>query len=78
MMKRVSSPGADEEDVPAYPAFAVFFRIGRSTTAVRLSPLRSEFDLSIGAFNATINDDLPDSRFFSPGGDRRSRYASCP
>jgi len=69
MMKELASPRLElmKRDVPAYQRCS----FSDWTRATEVIAARSEFSLGIGAFNATINDDLPDSRF-SLGGGRRS------
>lgn len=58
------SPGADEEGRTRISALQ-FFQEWTSRNASEVIAARSQFNLGIGAFNATVNEDAPDSRFFS-------------
>ena len=58
------SPGADEEGRTRVSALR-FFQQWTSRNSQEVIAARSEFSLGIGAFNATINDTAPDSRFFA-------------
>lgn len=58
------SPGADENGRTRISALR-FFQEWTSRNSREVLALRSQFNLGIGAFNATINAEDPDSRFFS-------------
>jgi len=58
------SAGADDEGRTRISALR-FFQEWRQRSKSYVFALRSQFNLGIGALNATINDDAPDSRFFS-------------
>ena len=58
------SLGADEEGRTRISALS-FFQEWTTRNRHEVIALRSQFNLGIGAFNATINFDAPDSRFFS-------------
>ncbi|MDJ0675956.1 MAG: ShlB/FhaC/HecB family hemolysin secretion/activation protein [Calothrix sp. MO_167.B42] len=58
------SAGADDEGRTRISAVR-FFQEWRERSRSYVFALRSQFNLGIGALNATINDDAPDSRFFS-------------
>jgi len=58
------SPGADEQGVTRISALR-FFQDWNQRNSEQVIAARSQFNLGIGAFDATINDDQPDSRFFS-------------
>ncbi|MEH2123790.1 ShlB/FhaC/HecB family hemolysin secretion/activation protein [Nostoc sp.] len=58
------SPGADKEGRTRVSALR-FFQEWTSRNSQEVIAARSEFSLGIGAFNATINDTEPDSRFFA-------------
>ncbi len=60
----VLSPGADKEGRTRVSALR-FFQEWTSRNSQEVIAARSEFSLGIGAFNATINDIEPDSRFFA-------------
>ena len=60
----VLSPGADEEGRTLVSALR-FFQEWTSRNSQEVIAARSEFSLGIGAFNATINKNEPDSRFFA-------------
>lgn len=60
----VLSPGADENGRTRISALR-FFQEWTSRNSQEVIALRSQFNLGIGAFNATINAQAPDSRFFS-------------
>ncbi|MEH2169073.1 MAG: ShlB/FhaC/HecB family hemolysin secretion/activation protein [Nostoc sp.] len=60
----VLSPGADKEGRTRVSALR-FFQEWTSRNSQEVIAARSEFSLGIGAFNATINDTEPDSRFFA-------------
>ncbi|MEB3216934.1 MAG: ShlB/FhaC/HecB family hemolysin secretion/activation protein [Nostocales cyanobacterium 94392] len=58
------SPGVDQQGGTRITALRFFQEwISRNTQEVIAA--RSQFSLGTGAFNATINDDAPDSRFFA-------------
>ncbi|MBE9214201.1 ShlB/FhaC/HecB family hemolysin secretion/activation protein [Plectonema cf. radiosum LEGE 06105] len=58
------SPGVDQQGGTRITALRFFQEwISRNTQEVIAA--RSQFSLGTGAFNATINDDTPDSRFFA-------------
>ncbi|WP_242055565.1 MULTISPECIES: ShlB/FhaC/HecB family hemolysin secretion/activation protein [Nostocales] len=58
------SPGADEEGRTRVSALR-FFQEWTSRNSQEIIAARSQFSLGIGAFNATINNNAPDSRFFA-------------
>ncbi|YAF99526.1 MAG: ShlB/FhaC/HecB family hemolysin secretion/activation protein (plasmid) [Nodularia sp. CChRGM 3473] len=58
------SVGADEQGRTRISALR-FFQEWTSRNSQEVIALRSQFNLGIGAFNATINADAPDSRFFA-------------
>jgi hemolysin activation/secretion protein len=58
------SPGADEQGRTRVTALR-FFQEWISRNSQEVIAARSQFNLGIGAFNATINDTAPDSRFFA-------------
>jgi len=58
------SPGADEEGRTRISALQ-FFQEWTARNSREVIAARSQFNLGVGAFNATINEDDPDSRFFS-------------
>ncbi|MEH2295599.1 ShlB/FhaC/HecB family hemolysin secretion/activation protein [Nostoc sp.] len=58
------SPGADKEGRTRVSALR-FFQQWTSRNSQEVIAARSEFSLGIGAFNATINETAPDSRFFA-------------
>ncbi|WP_193194498.1 ShlB/FhaC/HecB family hemolysin secretion/activation protein [Nostoc sp. MG11] len=58
------SPGADERGRTRVSALR-FFQEWTSRNNREVIALRSQFNLGIGALNATINQDPPDSRFFA-------------
>ncbi len=58
------SPGADAEGNTRVSALR-FFQEWTSRNSQEVIAARSQFSLGIGAFNATINDTAPDSRFFA-------------
>jgi hemolysin activation/secretion protein len=58
------SPGADREGSTRVSALR-FFQEWTSRNSREVIALRSQFNLGIGAFDATINETAPDSRFFS-------------
>ncbi|MBN4004911.1 ShlB/FhaC/HecB family hemolysin secretion/activation protein [Nostoc sp. LPT] len=58
------SPGADKEGRTRVSALR-FFQEWTSRNSQEVIAARSEFSLGIRAFNATINDTEPDSRFFA-------------
>jgi hemolysin activation/secretion protein len=58
------SPGADEEGRTRISALR-FFQEWTKRNSREVIAVRSQFNLGIGALDATINDDPPDSRFFS-------------
>lgn len=60
----VLSPGANEEGRTRISALR-FFQEWTSRNSQEVIAARSQFSLGIGAFNATINDTAPDSRFFA-------------
>lgn len=60
----VLSPGTDEEGRTRVSALQ-FFQEWTSRNSREVIAARSQFSLGIGAFNATINDTEPDSRFFA-------------
>jgi hemolysin activation/secretion protein len=56
--------GSDEQGRTRISALR-FFQEWTSRNSREVIALRSQFNLGIGAFNATINDSAPDSRFFA-------------
>ncbi len=60
----ILSQGADEEGRTRISALQ-FFQEWTSRNAFEVIAARSQFNLGIGALNATINQTAPDSRFFS-------------
>ncbi|NDJ24814.1 BamA/TamA family outer membrane protein [Nostoc sp. B(2019)] len=58
------SPGADERGRTRVSALR-FFQEWTSRNNREVIAVRSQFNLGIGALNATINQDPPDSRFFA-------------
>ncbi|PIG92785.1 ShlB/FhaC/HecB family hemolysin secretion/activation protein [Gloeocapsopsis sp. IPPAS B-1203] len=58
------SPGADDEGRTRISALR-FFQEWTQRGSREVIAARSQFSVGIGAFDATINDDAPDSRFFS-------------
>ncbi|MBW4449145.1 MAG: ShlB/FhaC/HecB family hemolysin secretion/activation protein [Spirirestis rafaelensis WJT71-NPBG6] len=58
------SPGADEEGRTRVSALR-FFQEWTSRNSREVIAARSQFSIGLGALGATINDDPPDSRFFS-------------
>lgn len=58
------SPGADEEGRTRISALQ-FFQEWTSRNSREVIAARSQFSLGIGALNATINENAPDSRFFT-------------
>ncbi len=58
------SLGADEQGRTKVSALR-FFQEWTSRNSREVIALRSQFNLGIGAFDATINSDRPDSRFFA-------------
>ncbi|MEA5503395.1 ShlB/FhaC/HecB family hemolysin secretion/activation protein [Halotia wernerae UHCC 0503] len=58
------SPGADAEGRTRISALR-FFQEWTSRNSREVIALRSQFNLGIGAFDATINSEVPDSRFFA-------------
>ncbi len=58
------SPGADEQGRTRISALR-FFQEWTKRTSREVLAARSQFSLGIGLLNATINDEPPDSRFFS-------------
>lgn len=57
------SPGADEEGRTRISAIQ-FFQDWTKRSSREIIAARSGFNLGIGALNATVNEDAPDSRFF--------------
>lgn len=57
------SPGADDNGRTRISALR-FFQEWTSRNSTEVFALRSQFNLGIGAFKATINNQPPDSRFF--------------
>lgn len=57
------SPGADDQGRTRVSAIQ-FFQDWTKRNASEVIAARSQFSLGIGAFNATVNDNAPDSRFF--------------
>lgn len=60
----ILSPGADDEGRTRVSALQ-FFQEWTSRNSREVIAARSQFSLGIGALNATINSNAPDSRFFS-------------
>ena len=60
----VLSPGADEEGQTKISALR-FFQEWTARNSQEVLALRSQFNLGLDAFDATTNDDAPDSRFFA-------------
>lgn len=58
------SAGADEQGETRISALR-FFQEWTQRSPQQVFALRSQFSLGLGVFNATINDEPPDSRFFS-------------
>jgi hemolysin activation/secretion protein len=58
------SPGADEEGRTRVSALR-FFQEWTSRNSREVIAARSQFNIGLGALNATINSNPPDSRFFS-------------
>lgn len=58
------SLGADDQGRTRISALR-FFQEWTTRNSRQVIAVRSQFNLGIGAFNATINSDTPDSRFFS-------------
>ncbi len=58
------SPGADEEGRTRISAVQ-FFQDWTSRSSREVIAARSQFSLGVGALDATVNEDAPDSRFFS-------------
>ncbi|MCC5613755.1 ShlB/FhaC/HecB family hemolysin secretion/activation protein [Nostoc sp. CHAB 5836] len=58
------SPGADDEGKTRISALR-FFQEWTTRNPTEVFALRSQFNIGIDAFNATINNKPPDSRFFS-------------
>ncbi|PPS45411.1 ShlB/FhaC/HecB family hemolysin secretion/activation protein [Chroococcidiopsis sp. TS-821] len=58
------SPGADDAGRTRVSALR-FFQEWTQRGSRQVIAARSQFSLGIGAFDATINDDAPDSRFFA-------------
>ncbi|MDB9538713.1 ShlB/FhaC/HecB family hemolysin secretion/activation protein [Anabaenopsis tanganyikae CS-531] len=58
------SLGADDQGRTRISALR-FFQEWTTRNSRQVIAVRSQFNLGIGAFNATINSDAPDSRFFS-------------
>jgi hemolysin activation/secretion protein len=58
------SPGADDEGRTRISALR-FFQEWTQRGSHQVVAARSQFSVGIGAFDATINDDAPDSRFFA-------------
>ncbi|WP_414576429.1 ShlB/FhaC/HecB family hemolysin secretion/activation protein [Anabaena sp. CCY 9402-a] len=58
------SLGADDEGRTRISALR-FFQEWTTRNSRQVIALRSQFNLGIGAFDATVNNDAPDSRFFS-------------
>jgi hemolysin activation/secretion protein len=56
--------GADDQGRTRISAIQ-FFQDWTKRSSREVIAARSGFNLGIGAFNATVNDDAPDSRFFS-------------
>ncbi len=57
------SPGADQQGRTRISALQ-FFQEWTARNSREVIAARSQFNLGVGAFNATINEDDPDSRFF--------------
>lgn len=58
------SPGADDEGRTRISAVQ-FFQEWNQRNTREVIAARSQFSLGVGAFDATINDNAPDSRFFA-------------
>lgn len=58
------SSGADNDGRTRLSALR-FFQEWTRRGAKEVFAVRSQFNIGLGAFNATVNDDTPDSRFFS-------------
>ena len=58
------SPGADDEGNTRLSTIN-FFQQWTNRSVNEVFAARSQFNLGIGAFDATVNDNAPDSRFFS-------------
>ena len=58
------SPGADEDGETRVSALR-FFQEWTSRNSNQVIAARSQFNLGLGAFDATVNQDAPDSRFFA-------------
>ncbi|MGM9499258.1 ShlB/FhaC/HecB family hemolysin secretion/activation protein [Desertifilum tharense IPPAS B-1220] len=58
------SPGADERGRTKISAFR-FFQEYVQRSNEQVFALRSQFNLGVGLFDATVNQDAPDSRFFA-------------
>ena len=58
------SPGADDEGRTRISALR-FFQEWTQRSSQQVLALRSQFSVGVNAFNATINDTAPDSRFFA-------------
>ncbi|MBV6625889.1 MAG: ShlB/FhaC/HecB family hemolysin secretion/activation protein [Rivularia sp. (in: Bacteria)] len=58
------SPGADEDGDTRISALR-FFQEWISRNSREVIAARSQFSLGVGALNATVNSDAPDSRFFA-------------
>ncbi len=56
--------GADDEGRTRLSALR-FFQEWTRRGAKEVFAVRSQFNIGLGAFNATVGDDIPDSRFFS-------------
>jgi hemolysin activation/secretion protein len=57
------SPGADDDGQTRISALR-FFQEWTQRSSQEVFAVRSQFSLGLGAFDATINDEPPDSRFF--------------
>ena len=58
------SPGADESGQTQVSALR-FFQEWTRRSSNEVIAVRSQFNLGLGAFDATVNDNAPDSRFFA-------------
>jgi filamentous hemagglutinin family protein len=58
------SPGADEDGQTRVSALR-FFQEWTSRSSNQVIAARSQFNLGLGLFDATVNEDAPDSRFFA-------------
>ena len=58
------SPGADDDGRTRLSALR-FFQEWNSRNSREVIAVRSQFSLGLGAFNATVNGNSPDSRFFA-------------